>query len=375
MQICIDVQSAIMQQAGVGRYTTQLVTHLAPLLDTASGDALRLAYFDFKGKGQPLGLGHAETRSIRWCPGRLAQRLWRHLQWPPYDTFSGAADVFHFPNFIAPPLRRGRTVVTIHDMSFARHPELADEKNQRYLNHEILRTVDRADAIITDSTFSADEITSMLPVDPETVFPIHLGISADFVAPPEAQITAELGRLGIDRPYILTVGTLEPRKNIARLIDLFESLTPFDGLLVLAGNPGWKYEPILDRIRRSPAAARIRRLNYVPDHSLPALYAGAQLFVITSFYEGFGFPPLEAMACGTPVLSSTGGSLAEVLGHGAVLVREDTIDAWHDAASRLLQDSNHRATSIAAGREQAGLYRWSETARQTLDVYRKVARA
>ncbi len=177
-------------------------------------------------------------------------------------------------------------------------------------------------------------------------------------------------RLGIERPYILTVGTIEPRKNLPFLVETFERMSGTEVDLVIAGMPGWKCEPILARFRESGRANRIHYVDYVPDGALAALYSGAELFVVPSHYEGFGFPPLESMACGTPVLSSDGGSLPEVLGEGAVILKGFDADEWADEIRKILEDTRRRHDCIQSGIRQAGRYRWENTARQTWDVYR-----
>jgi glycosyltransferase involved in cell wall biosynthesis len=302
------------------------------------------------------------------------QGAWKTVRWPPFDWLAGAADVFHFPNFIIPPLRRGRAVVSIHDLSFLRNPEHAEERNQRFLAKFIRETARRADAIITISRFTAGEIEDLLGVERSRIHPTLLG--ADLppaLARSEAQ-AAVRARYGLDRPFVLFVSTLEPRKNIPLLLDAFERLDrPVD--LVLAGMPGWKCEPILARLDASPLRARIRRLGYVPHDDLPALYAAAELFAFPSFYEGFGLPPVEAMACGTPVVASNGGSLPEVLGDGAEIVPLGDVDAWVTALRRVLDEPGLRAQLAERGRRQAARYSWAETARLTWEVYRKVGGA
>ena len=369
MRICIDIQAAVSQRAGVGRYTQQLVEHLGPL---AGDDGLALFYFDFRRQGLPFAVPAADPRAVRWCPGRLIQQAWKRLHWPPFDWFAGPADVYHFPNFAIPPLTRGKRVVTIHDMSFLRFPEFAEPRNLRYLSRVIHRTAREADAIITDSAFSASEIRALLGVAPDRIHAIHLGVDPRCAPAAPAAVAALRGRLGLERPYLLTVGTVEPRKNLPLLIEAFERMAAFDGDLVMAGMPGWKYAPILERMRTSARAARIRYLQYVPDDALPALYTGAEIFLLASHYEGFGLPPLEAMACGTPVVSSTGGSLPEVLGDAAVLI--DGCDAahWAQSIGRVLADAGQRRDLSARGRRQAARYGWQETARKTWEVYRSV---
>lgn len=385
MNVCLDIQPAVAQRAGVGRYTRALVEHLGEACGT---DQLRLFYFDFRRRGLAFATPGLDRQAIRWCPGRLVQKSWKTLHWPPFDWLAGRADVYHFPNFIIPPLtarpqsvsRRiatagvaGRTVVTVHDVSFLRYPAMAEIKNLAYLKARIADTVRRADAIITDSRFSAGEIIALLRADPAKVFSIPLG-AADHVRPPDPEAAARLRReRGLTRPYLLTVGTLEPRKNTAFLASVFEAMTAFDGDLVIAGMRGWKYGPILERLRASPRARAIRYLEYVGDEELPALYAGAELFLFPSLYEGFGLPPLEAMLCGAPVLASTAGSLPEVLGDGARLLSEFNAERWAGEALRLLADNTVRREMIAKGRVWAQRYTWRETARQTWAIYRKVA--
>ena len=368
MKICFDVQSAITQQAGVGRYARVLAEHLAD----ADGIELTLFFFDFKGRAGPFPTARAALNRVKWCPGRLARLAWKTIGWPPFDLFAGPADVYHFPNFILPPLSRGKSVVTIHDMSFMRFPEFAEERNLKYLSARIRDTTRRCDAIITDSRFSAGEIAGLTDVDDSRIFPIHLGISPRFSPVPGQDSAPLMKELGINRPYILSVGTIEPRKNIPFLVEVFEGLTDFDGVLVISGMRGWKYEPILERMKTSSRAEDIVFLDYVPDSHLVPLYSGAELLVLTSFYEGFGFPPLEAMACGTPVVSAATGSLPEVLGAAATLVEGFDAEAWRAEVGRLLTDSALRERRIAEGRAHAAGFTWQETARRTIEVYGKV---
>ena len=369
MRICIDVQSAVTQRAGVGRYTRDLVQHLA---DAAPDDDIILAYFDFKSNGSPLDVTGTEERCIRWCPGRLAQLAWKTIKWPSFDAFAGEADLYHFPNFIIPPLRQGKAVVTIHDMAFLRYPHFTENRNARHLKACMQDTVKRADAIITVSQFSADEVCDLLDVRPETVFAVHSGISDGFSKPSEENMQRILAEAKLDKPYILTVGTVEPRKNIPFLIDVFEQLNDFDGELVIAGGLGWKYDPILNRIRNSTRANDIHYIEYASDDLLPSLYAGASAFLLTSFYEGFGFPPVEAMACGTPVVSSSGGSLAEVLGDAAIVLDDFDCDLWVEKTMQALTDSSLREDLTSKGYAKAKSSSWTNTAKETHDVYERV---
>ncbi len=371
MRVCIDIQPAVAQRAGVGRYTKMLVEHLYA---GRGMDEFCLFYFDFQRRAVSFPVPGAQLRRCGWAPGRLVHKLWKTCAFPPFDWLAGPADVYHFPNFVRPPLRHGRSVVTIHDVSFLRFPAATEAKNLEFLTAQIARTVQHADAILTDSRFSGQEIQALLKVPESRVFPIHLGLAESLRPPAPDVLPAMRKQLGLERPYLLFVGTLEPRKNIPFLIDVFDRLALPEIDLVLAGMRGWKYEPILARMQRSARAAQIHYLEYVDDYLLPGLYAGAELFVFPTLYEGFGFTPLEAMACGTPVIAARAGSLPEVLGEAAVLMADYEVDAWVARIRQLLIDSARRTRMIALGKQQAARYRWEQTAMATWQVYRTVAR-
>ncbi len=370
MRICMDYQPAVTQRAGIGRYTRVLAEELLAILPPE--DALRLFYLDFRRRGS-VDIPGAEAVPWRLLPGAILQRLWRNLRWPAFDRLSGPADVFHFTNFLRPPLRHGKSVVTIFDMSFERFPEFAEEKNLRNLRRGIRRTAAEADAIVTISEFSAREIEDLLPESRGKLHAIPLGISPDFRSASEREVARLRETLGLTRPYLLAVGTIEPRKNLPFLVDVFERLAADSATrdldLVISGMPGWKCEPILVRFRDTPRADCVHYIRYAPDGALPALYTGASALVVPSFYEGFGFPPLEAMACGTPVVSSAGGSLPEVLGDAALVLKGFDADEWAHEIVGLFSHPERLEALRAAGPVHAARYRWERTARETLAVY------
>jgi glycosyltransferase involved in cell wall biosynthesis len=367
LKICIDIQAAVAQGAGVGRYVRLLAEHLDKLV---KDDGLVFFYFDFlrKGLSSPL----ANARAVRWCPGRIIQSCWKKLGWPPFDWFAGKADLYHFPNFFIPPFGNGKCVVSIHDASFLRHPEFAEKRNLNYLRATIKNTVRRADAIITISHFSARELACFFPEAREKIHVIYPGVM-EHMTSYSLQANDQIRQAkGLNQPYILTVSTLEPRKNIEFLVQVFENMTGFQGEMVIVGNRGWKYAAIIDRLRSSPRANEIRFLENISDRELSAIYSGAQLFIFPSFYEGFGFPPLEAFTCGLPVISSTGGSLKEVLGEGALLIKEYDAERWARAAELLLNDKEVRESFIEKGHRQVAQYSWTKTAQQTMALYRRI---
>jgi len=369
MKICVDIQSAVARRAGVGRYTSSLIEELPRY---AQNDELSGFFFDFQHNALPVSVPNAQLRANRWIPGRIVQKAWKTISWPPFNWFAGKADLYHFPNFILPPLTHGKSVVTIHDLAFLRYPETIEKRNLQYLTARIKDTVQRADAIITVSEFSAKEISKLLQVSPERIFAIHEGLSPHLVRPDDKEIVRTKQHHHLKRPYLLCVGTLEPRKNIPFLIDVFEQLD-VDMDLVVAGMRGWKDEPIMERMATSSKADQIHYLSYVPEADLPALYAGTALFVFPSIYEGFGFPPLEAMSCGTPVLSSAAASLPEVLEPAAVIMPDFDPKAWADRIHAVLSDSSQQDALREKGLQHIKKYTWKACAQRTWDVYRKVA--
>ncbi|MCF7838007.1 MAG: glycosyltransferase family 4 protein, partial [Candidatus Marinimicrobia bacterium] len=348
----------------------ELAAHLRP----PPGGQVRFGCLN--GRNRPLPPALAQPGAPPTCqvrlPGRYVQRAWRAIHWPPYDLLAGPADVFHFPNFIAPPLRRGRLVVSMHDASFLRYPETTEAANLRYLQRHAPSTVARADAIITISRFSAAELSALLNVPPAKLQVVHPGLSPQWApAPPEA-VSALCQRLRLPQPYLLTVGTIEPRKNLAWFLEVFERLERPDVCWVLAGRPGWKSEAFLRRLGDSPARDRIRLLLNVAETDLAPLYTGAALFVFPTLYEGFGFPPLEALACGTPVAASPVACLPEVLGDAVHWLPTHAPDAWRTRLRELLDDPAACRTHTAAGHTQAQRYTWARAAAETWDVYRQV---
>ena len=374
MKFCIDYQPAVQQVAGIGRYTRVLAAELAAMLPPE--DSLKLFYYNFTRKIPTPSMERVETRSFRLLPGRIVDPTMNWFGIPFFDWLAGDADVFHFTNFIAKPFRRGKAVASVHDMSFVRFPQFAAGRNLAYLDRGLRRTVDSTELILTISEFSKREIEEILPETRGRVRTTLLGISEDFKPAAPAEIEAVKKQLGLERPFVLTVGTVEPRKNLPFLVSVFERLAPLGIDLVVAGAPGWRYEPIFESFAKAEAKfpGRFHYVRFVPDGCLGALYSAASLFAVASFYEGFGFPPLEAMACGAPVLSSDGGSLPEVLGNAARVMSGFDADEWAAAALEIIQaPPDKRAEIVIAGQAQAAKYRWRKCAEETLAVYREAA--
>ncbi len=370
MRICMDYQPAVAQCAGIGRYTRVLASEMARLLSRE--DTLSLFYCDFRRKSNALEIAGAETVAFRALPGAVMQKLWHYAGFPPFNWIAGDADVYHFTNFTTKPLTQGKSVVSVHDMSFERFPQFAEKRNLSYLRAGIRRSVQSADAIITISEFSKGEIETLLPESRGKVSVTHLGIGSEFSIASREEVETVKKRFGLTRPYLMTVGTIEPRKNLEFLVDVFEKVAGQGIDLVIAGAPGWKCEAILKRFENTKYKDQLHYLRFIPDGCLPCLYSAASLFVIPSHYEGFGFAPLEAMACGTPVLSSSGGSLPEVLGNAACILDTFEVDAWAHEVVGIIQNPVRSAEMVQRGILCVSRYSWHHTAVQTLDVYKKV---
>jgi glycosyltransferase involved in cell wall biosynthesis len=369
MNICMDFQPAVTQRSGIGRYTLELARHLGQITDDHK---LKLFYFDFARKSAAFNLPGARAAPFRLLPGRLVRLAWKKISFPPFDLLAGAADIYHFPNFILPPLKKGRTVITVHDISFKHFPQFAENANLKWLNTNFERSLNQTDAIITDSHFVAKEITANFSVSADKVFPVHLGLSRHISDYDELSNQAFCEKFGLDKPYILMVGTLEPRKNYPFLINVFERMTEFDGYLVIAGARGWKYEAIFESMKNSGRSSEIKYMNNINDNELARLYQNASLFMFPSFYEGFGFTPLEAMQYSTPVITSSGGSLPEILGDAAIIINGFNSDEWAEKAMGLLNNSGLVNNLQNKAKNLVAQYTWENTAVKTFDVYKKV---
>lgn len=377
MRIGIDYTAAVRQGGGIGRYTRELIAALLRLesphrytLFAATGGVpracLRSAICDLQ----------SAIRSLPLSDDWLA-RLWQRLRLPiPVEVITGALDIFYSPDFVLPPtLPRTRTLLTVHDLSFLRYPDAFVPALRRYLERVVPRSIARAGLVLADSEATRTDLITLLDVLPEKVQVLYSGVDARFRQRPELGEAERLrARYGLgDAPYILSVGTIQPRKNYVRLIRAFIQLTnQSTHRLVIAGGCGWLYEETLAEAARYPG--RVRILGFVDDEDLPALYRNAALFVFPSLYEGFGLPVLEAMACGVPTVCSHASSLPEVVGDAALLVDPLDTDSLATAMMRALEDTDLRREMIAHGLAQAAKFTWEQAARQLLAAFDTVGR-
>ncbi|HET6172418.1 MAG TPA: glycosyltransferase family 1 protein [Gaiellales bacterium] len=368
MKVAIEGTPFFRVRTGIDHYTVNLVRELVAL-DPGTGYTV----IGYRGDGaKPRPLPPAENLSYRfaeWLPKRYLDAFSARLFVPPLDLLAGVRpDVMLFPNYIASPLVwTRRSIVVIYDLSFVYHPEYVDPGNARFLRRVVKRAAATAGHVVTISEHSRREILECYGLPESKVSVVYPGVDRGRFRPlsPERR-AAVVERFGIDRPYVLFTGTLEPRKNILGLLRAYAHL-PADlrdaHALVIAGGKGWLDREITEGLAElERSGARVIRTGYVDDEDMPALFGGASVFVFPSFYEGFGIPPLEAMACGTPVIASRASSLPEVVGEAAELVDPHDVTSIADALERVLRDPERRRELSAAGQARAGRFDWSSEA-------------
>jgi glycosyltransferase involved in cell wall biosynthesis len=338
----------------------------------------------------PAGV-RAVTRAM---PARPLHRAWRAWAWPPVEWWTGEVSVVHGTNFVVPPTRRAARVVTVHDLTMVRYPEMCEPQTLSRLDL-LRRAVAEGAWVHTPSRFVAAEVVAELGAEPSRVRAVAHGIPLPDVplpgvplpgvpppeVPPPEVPAPGVSRVapspGVDLPagvarYVLAVGTIEPRKDYPGLVRAFTAVaaTRPDLGLVLAGAPGWGSGALDAEIAASPFASRLVRTGYLDDGQLVALMAGASVLAYPSRYEGFGFPPLQAMALGVPVVATAAGAVPEVVGDGALVVAPGDVEALAGALAEVLDDVGRRAQLVERGRARAAGFSWEACADGLAHLYR-----
>jgi alpha-1,3-rhamnosyl/mannosyltransferase len=306
---------------------------------------------------------------LRTVFGLGALGLANHTPLPVLDWLTRDADVFHASVLTRRPPKRARLTATVYDLTCVLMPELHPQANLE-AERNFGATTRRADGLIAISEATKRDAVRVLGLAPEKIDVIHPGIPHAYFSPDASQVDAARKKYGLRQPYVLFVGTIEPRKNVDLLLDAFESLPAtlrehYD--LVIAGPSGWASGHTLARLRH------VRYLGYVPETLMPGLTAGAAIFAYPSLYEGFGFPVAQAMAAGVPVITSNVSSMPEVAGDAALLVDPKSQSELHRALSRLMTTDGLREALASAGRKRAENFRWEECARKSLEFFERIA--
>ncbi|MCL4459347.1 MAG: glycosyltransferase family 4 protein [Chloroflexi bacterium] len=375
MRIGIDYTAAVNQGAGIGRHVRSLVSAIAEN-DSQNEYVLFYGYRGEKRPGPFLGgRPNFQEKAIR-LSDRTLTIIWHRLGLPlPLDLLIGRVDVFHSPDFVLPPLRSGARVLTIHDLSFLLFPEYHDEGLRTYLERAVPASLTRADQIVAVSENTKNDLICLLDAPPDRVEVVYNGLDERFAPVRDASTLSDVRkRCRLEAPFILNVGTIEPRKNLSRLIQAYAELLGepgFEHQLVIAGKRGWLYDEIFDKVDELGLSKKVRFLGYVPEEDLPALYSLADLFVFPSLYEGFGLPLLEAMACGTPVIASTSSALPEVVGDAGLLVKPTDVAGLAEAMGRTLSDRDLRQDMVRKGLERSKRFTWRGAAEKILRIYQR----
>lgn len=368
MNVAIMGRSLQGRYSGIPRYADELVRALAPSLGESLTVLLPREAHGFD------GVGVRQLRAPFPTPNEYARELWEQVV-VPAQVARGDFDIYHSPNYMLPVALRCPSVVTVHDLAFL-DPALHTWRARMRLTMLTNRALHTAKRVICVSRSTRDALVAREPAVAARVRVVAEGCAPRFYPRAEPEVQSFRCRHRLDRPYVLFVGTLEPRKNLDRLVRAFawavrESRA--EHVLVLAGAAGWMQGPITEAIEASPVKDRIRLLGYLPDDLLPAAYTGADLFVYPSLLEGFGLPVLEAMACGAPVLTSRVPALMEVAGDAAVTIDPRDEMELARALARLLTGEEERGRLAEAGLARAAGFRWERVAQETLDVYREAA--
>jgi glycosyltransferase involved in cell wall biosynthesis len=375
MRVGLDGYPLSEPRTGVGHYTLELARALALISPQDEFELVSPVPFDPDAQGEIDRANLANLRTVNPRASSIRGHWWS-IGLPLYARKAGF-DVFHGTNFDVPFWKRRCSVVTIHDLSALLHPDKHRTRMVRRARLRLPLVVRVADMIITPTESVKREVCHHLRVKANKVVAIPSAARSGFQPMPFAQTTPIRKRLGVEEDFLLFVGTLEPRKNLLTLLKALEQIvgdSPLRPQLVIAGGEGWLMDELFGFIKKASISDRLRLTGYLHDEDLRALYSSCKAFIYPSVHEGFGLPPLEAMACGAPVIAGRIPALQETLGSAALLVEPMDVDALARSILDLLQDENQRRLLGSAGPQHAGKFSWEQTARLTLDVYQRLVK-
>jgi glycosyltransferase involved in cell wall biosynthesis len=381
MKIYVEGSSTFKNRWGIGSFTMRLVESYSKRYPQD-----KITLFGFKFFTRPLPdfpikpSKNLNYRIIRWLPGRVYNMLFRLNLGLPLDIFLGwSPNVIIFPNFVRWPVLnpKAKTLVFIHDLSFVYFPQFANPINLSDTTRFVPKAIKKANRIMTISESSKRQIINHFKVPAEKISIVYPAVDPSFFyRRSKAEINKVQRKYKLPPRYVLYHGTIEPRKNIEGLLAAYDKLPAKIHAqygLVLAGGKGWQDEEILVAIAKLKKKGRnIIQTGYLPDADTAPVISGASVLVFPSHYEGFGIPPLEAMACGVPVIASNNTSLPEVVGNAGLLIGAEDTKAWTEGMAKLLTDHNLQQKLITAGYDQAKKFTWDKSADQLKDALEKI---
>ncbi|HJO30103.1 MAG TPA: glycosyltransferase family 1 protein [Acidobacteriota bacterium] len=376
MRIIVDARKASGKHYGIGTYIRRLGEACARL--SPSDDFVFLGETDrTDGKGMPRDVARISDNNVTWEPNSSANYGLRELVSVSWQVRNLGGDVFHAPHYVYPLMLPCPGVVTIHDCIHLRFPQQFPKLGSNsYARMMIRRAVARSDRVLTVSEATRADLVDLVDADPSKIEVIRHGCDPYFLeAVDDLELSNVAEKYSLDRPFLLSVTNIKPHKNLKRLLESFGQLRrDYDDLdLVIAGGDFSQHPELQAACKSYGIEDRVKPLGFRPKKELRALYSLARIFVFPSLYEGSGLPPLEAMACGTPVVASDNSAIPEIVGRNGLLVNPYRVDAITDAIRSLLEDSSLRDALGAQGKLRAKEFDWDKSARRVLDVYREVA--
>lgn len=375
MKIGIDIRPMISNTTGVGNYTLNLIENISAIDKKHQYILFSNSFKDripFKSLSLPSNF---ELKDYK-IPNRILRGLWNYISYPPIETFIGDVDIFHSPHSIPIPARKAKLIVTIHDLYFLKHPDMVGRDVREDHRRLSINYLNKVRKIITVSDNSKKDIIELLDVTPEKVTVIYEGVDDIFrVVNEETTLENVRERYRLPHEFILFIGTISPRKNPRGLIESISILRNRglkDLSLIMIGPEGFKTDEVLRLIHERNLEDSVRHIGYVPYEDMPYIYNISSLLVYPSLYEGFGLPPLEAMACGVPVIASNTSSMPEILGDAALLVDPYNPGEIADSIKKILHNESLRSSLIEKGLKKASSYSWEDTAKKVLKVYEEI---
>jgi glycosyltransferase involved in cell wall biosynthesis len=372
MRVRVDVSPAVQERAGVGRYAEEVTLALTRICDEHD---IGVFYTDNKGR-TPVGpLGTLSSDHVSWSNFQWRmQGLLSQISHQGMDAAVGRPDLFHATDHLLPYLTDAASVFTLHDLSYLACPEVHTRNNRWFLQLAVPRFLQAADEIICISEFTKREAQRIYGLEESRITVIPQGVDSGFRPIEDRdQLAAVRKTYGLPEHFLLYVGTIEPRKNLMTLAEAYAALRREGRTekLVIVGRQGWLHSPFYRRLRELGIEEEVIFTGYVSKEGLPTLFCLADAFVFPSLYEGFGLPPLEAMACGTAVVCSNSSSLPEVCGDAALLIEPRNVVQLKEALTRVLDDQTLRRELRERGLRQVQRFSWENTARATCLVYKR----